>query len=46
MGADYEVAVIGGGMVGASLALGLARQGLNTALIEETPPRSEEQPQL
>ena len=44
MGADYEVAVIGGGMVGASLALGLARQGLKTALIEETPPRSEEQP--
>jgi len=35
--ADTEVAIIGGGMVGASLALGLAGTGVRVLLVESTP---------
>ncbi|KAA8999935.1 2-octaprenyl-3-methyl-6-methoxy-1,4-benzoquinol hydroxylase [Affinibrenneria salicis] len=31
---DYDVAVVGGGMVGAATALGLAQKGFNVALVE------------
>ncbi|TDK21721.1 2-octaprenyl-6-methoxyphenyl hydroxylase [Luteimonas aestuarii] len=34
---DHEVAIIGGGLVGASLALALDRVGVSTALVEATP---------
>ncbi|MCJ2375629.1 2-octaprenyl-3-methyl-6-methoxy-1,4-benzoquinol hydroxylase [Vibrio sp. ZSDZ34] len=37
---QYEIAVIGGGMVGAATALGLAKQGRNVVLVEPYPPRS------
>ena len=33
-----EFAVVGGGMVGAATALGLAKQGRDVALIEQHPP--------
>ncbi|WP_058911691.1 3-demethoxyubiquinol 3-hydroxylase [Entomohabitans teleogrylli] len=33
-----DVAVVGGGMVGAAIALGLARQGFQVAVIENSPP--------
>ncbi|HKT74506.1 MAG TPA: 2-octaprenyl-6-methoxyphenyl hydroxylase [Steroidobacteraceae bacterium] len=39
-----DVAIIGGGMVGASLALALADSGLATVLVEGIPPGSQGQP--
>ncbi len=33
--ASYDVAVVGGGLVGSAIAYGLAREGLKTALIDE-----------
>jgi glycine/D-amino acid oxidase-like deaminating enzyme len=32
---SFEVAVVGGGMIGAALAYGLARQGLKTVMLDE-----------
>jgi 2-octaprenyl-6-methoxyphenol hydroxylase len=37
-GTDYDLAIVGGGLVGASLALALAPLGLRMALLEATPP--------
>ncbi|MGL6261019.1 2-octaprenyl-3-methyl-6-methoxy-1,4-benzoquinol hydroxylase [Vibrio sp. WXL210] len=34
----YDIAIVGGGMVGAALAVGFAKQGRRTALIEEHRP--------
>jgi glycine/D-amino acid oxidase-like deaminating enzyme len=34
-GSDYDVAVIGGGLVGAATSWGLAREGLRVALLDE-----------
>jgi len=39
-----DVAIIGGGMVGASLAVGLAGTGISTLLVEGTAPGSKTQP--
>src|SRR6267142_415073 len=39
-----DVAIIGGGMVGASLAVGLAGTGVSTLLVEGTAPGSKIQP--
>lgn len=41
---DTDVAVVGGGMVGASLALGLAGTGVRVLLVESTPFDSAAQP--
>jgi 2-octaprenyl-6-methoxyphenol hydroxylase len=41
---QVDVAIIGGGMVGASLAIGLAGTGVATLLVEGTPPGSQSQP--
>lgn len=38
---SFEVAVVGGGLVGATLALILARAGVQTVLLEERPPLRE-----
>ncbi len=35
---NHEVVIVGGGMVGAALALGLARQGIDVAVIENKKP--------
>ncbi|MGK2946582.1 MAG: 3-demethoxyubiquinol 3-hydroxylase [Candidatus Malihini olakiniferum] len=35
---QYDVIVVGGGMVGAAVALGLARKGLHVAVLEKTAP--------
>jgi len=40
----YDVAIIGGGLVGASLACALAQQGLKIALLEAVAPRASAQP--
>src|SRR5215208_5341726 len=40
---DYDLAIVGGGLVGASLALALAPPGLRIALIEAVPPAAGEQ---
>ena len=40
----YDVAIVGGGMVGATLAVALADTTLNVALIEAVPFRSDSQP--
>ncbi len=37
---QYDITVIGGGMVGAALALGAAKQGKNVALIEGVRPKA------
>lgn len=37
---QYDIAVIGGGMTGAAMALGLAKQGKSVALVENTQPRT------
>ena len=39
-----DIAIVGGGMVGASLALALAQTGLSVVLIEATAPDSKSQP--
>jgi 2-octaprenyl-6-methoxyphenol hydroxylase len=41
---QVDVAIIGGGMVGASLAVALAGTGVSTLLVEGTPPGSRTQP--
>jgi 2-octaprenyl-6-methoxyphenol hydroxylase len=42
-GPGYDLAIVGGGLVGASLALALAPLGLRIALVEAVPPASDEQ---
>ena len=41
---EVDVAIVGGGMVGASFALALAGSGLTTMLVENVAPGSREQP--
>ena len=41
---EFDVAIIGGGLVGASLALGLAGTGVQTLLVESIAPDSAAQP--
>ena len=36
--AEFDLAIVGGGLVGASLALSLAPLGLRIALVEAVPP--------
>src|SRR5215813_3725030 len=43
-GLEVDVAIIGGGMVGASLALALSGTGIATVLVEATAPDSAQQP--
>ncbi|MSQ98237.1 MAG: 2-octaprenyl-6-methoxyphenyl hydroxylase, partial [Xanthomonadales bacterium] len=45
LSARYDVAIIGGGLVGASLACALAPLGLRIALLEAVAPRAQTQPQ-
>ncbi|MGC1521893.1 MAG: FAD-dependent oxidoreductase, partial [Steroidobacteraceae bacterium] len=40
----FDVAIVGGGMVGASLAVALAPLGLKVAVVEAVPPDSASQP--
>lgn len=44
MTTDYDVIIAGGGMVGASLALGLARENMRVAVVEAVPPQHDQQP--
>jgi len=44
LAARYDVAIAGGGMVGASLALALAQTDVRVLLVEAVPPDSAEQP--
>ena len=41
--AEFDLAIVGGGLVGASLALSLAPLGLRIALVEAVPPVQGEQ---
>lgn len=41
---DYDLIIVGGGMVGASLAIALAGHGLRLAIIEAYPPGADTQP--
>ena len=43
---DYDVAIVGGGMVGASFALALRATRLRVLLIEGIPPDSARQPRF
>ena len=36
---SFDVVLVGGGMVGAATAIGLAQQGLNVAVVESLRPR-------
>ena len=40
----HDLVIVGGGMVGASLAIALANRGLSIALIEAHPPGADSQP--
>src|SRR5438309_2399255 len=42
--ADVDIAIVGGGLVGASLALGLSDTGVRVLLLEGTAPASSSQP--
>ena len=42
--ANFDVAIVGGGMVGASLAVALGNTGLSTILIESVAPGAGVQP--
>ena len=44
MSESYDVAIVGGGMVGATLAVALAPLGLRVALIEATAHDAADQP--
>ena len=44
MNDTYDVLIIGGGLVGASLAIALDGSGLRVALVEAAPPRADLQP--
>jgi 2-octaprenyl-6-methoxyphenol hydroxylase len=41
---DHDILIIGGGLVGASLAIALDGAGLNVGLVEAAPPRVDRQP--
>jgi 2-octaprenyl-6-methoxyphenol hydroxylase len=41
---DYDVVIVGGGMVGASLAVALSSENIRIAVIEPVTPRTQEQP--
>src|SRR4051812_48870408 len=41
---EHDVLIIGGGLVGSSLAIALENSGLNVALVEAAPPRLDLQP--
>jgi 2-octaprenyl-6-methoxyphenol hydroxylase len=43
-GQDYDLVIVGGGLVGASLAIALAGRGLRMALVEAAQPSVESQP--
>lgn len=44
MSADVDVLIVGGGLVGASLACALGQSPLKVALVEPVPPEAEQQP--
>jgi 2-octaprenyl-6-methoxyphenol hydroxylase len=41
---DYDVVIVGGGMVGASLAVALSSENIRIAVIEPVTPRTQDQP--